>query len=141
MVNNAATLHGDDPATSRMQWGRIVLAAVVLEVILALVEGPMSVFLKPNYPTFFRSTIHPVGFIVSYLIGWWGVRRISSRLVLHGALVGIVATLLFLALVEVMESIPSVIAQYGVFNFYLGQVLRVAGCTTAALIAQKQRQP
>jgi len=134
-----------------IRWGRVAIAAVVLEVALVVVLLPIGiVFGEPfipgssetgDYTIFFTAV--PVGCLVfGYITGMVVVRPLASRFLLHGALTGIFATVLYLALSALQPgSLRAVAAGYGFALFYATQVLRIAGCMIGAFVHRKRARP
>jgi hypothetical protein len=121
----------------RIHWGRIILGAFILEVVLFIILVPIgSIF---GMTAFFVSV--PIGcFLFGFLLGMWVVRNLKSGFVLHGALVGIIATILYLGLCAASPgSIPAAVAVYGLLLFVFSNALRIAGCMAGAF-AQEQRK-
>ena len=116
----------------KIHWGRIVAAAFLLEIALIVVFIPVSLWtgMEPLIP------IVPVATLVfGFLIGWWTVRKIRSGPILHGALVGILATLIYLGLCLVNpDGLSGVVAVYGMFLFVLANALRIVGCVAGAYV-------
>jgi hypothetical protein len=72
----------------------------------------------------------------------WILRRVGSSRALHGALLGVVATLLYFAICALQPGgITSVIAGYGAPLFWGSQVLRIAGCVFGGLGKLPGRHP
>jgi hypothetical protein len=92
--------------SSRIRWGRIVIAAVMSEVgvIAALFAGiAVYTWMNPSMSDAQSSTLgEEVGYYVApgagavttFLAALWATRGLSSSLFAHGALVGIVSVLL-----------------------------------------------
>jgi hypothetical protein len=80
--------------------------------------------------------------VFGFLFGVWIARRVRGRFVLHGALLGIAATVLYLAIASIPPgSIPATIALYGPFLFYLNNALRIgAAMAGAAYGARRVRE-
>ena len=118
------------PTTGKISWGRIVLTAFLLEVVLFVVLVPIGQVFGNS--VFFL--VVPIGcFVFGFLAGMWVVRKLLSRFLLHGTLVGIIATLLYLGLCAMAPgSIPAAVAVYGLPLFVLSNGLRIAGCVAGA---------
>ena len=82
--------------TTPMLWGRIVVGAVLTEAILIAITIPMRPF--GQTPITYVAVIG--SFALPFLFAMWVGRRASSRRVLHGLLIGVIATAIFLALSE-----------------------------------------
>ena len=118
-----------------MSWGRILVGGLLVEVALILVFIPLLAVAD-------ISTLMPfimVGvFVLGFVISWWMVKRVKSRQVLHGTLIGIFATLLYILLCLVQpDGISSVITMYGPTLFVLGQLLRIVGCAAGGFAARR----
>src|SRR6266446_6702268 len=115
----------------KIQWGRIVAGAFLLEIALIVLFIPISLWtgMPPLIP------FVPIGCLVlGFLFGWWTVRKVRSRPVLHATLVGILATLIYLALCLLNPGgLSAVVAAYGPFLFVLANLLRIVGCVTGGL--------
>jgi hypothetical protein len=125
--------------TTKLQWGRILGGAFLLELLLFAVLIPIGLrFGMPGAPGSTDFTVFfvavPVGCLVAgYAISARLFRRTLTHRVLHGALLGVAATLLYLALCALQPGgIPAVIAGYGAPLFLLSQALRIAGCMLGA---------
>ena len=121
----------------KISWLRIVLGALLLEFVLFVVLLPIS-FINA---TLFLIAV-PIGvFAFGYLITRWLVKRLSTRLVLHGALIGAVATVVYLGLVLAQPGgIAAAVAVYGAPLFYFCQAMRIAGCMAGAMHEQRRRR-
>jgi Sec-independent protein secretion pathway component TatC len=127
----------------RIRWGRILIGAVLLELVLIAAAVPLLGFVaKPlapgaenasgNYTIFFVA-VAAACFVVGALMGWWVARPLLSQFVLHGALTGIVATAIYLAICSIPPTtIPAVFAAYGPFWFLLANGLRIVGASLGA---------
>jgi hypothetical protein len=118
-----------------IHWRRVVLGAVLLEIVLFTVLVPIG-FVST---TAFLVSV-PIGcFVFGYLVTRWLLRTLSSGFLLHGTLVGIVATAMYFGLVFMQpDGLSSAIAVYGVPLFWFSQAMRIAGCVTGALRDQRQ---
>ena len=128
---------------TRVHWTRVVLGALLLEAILVAVlvpigetfGSPFALNEKSRFrdPTIFFVAV-PIGcFVFGYLVTMWLVRKLSARFMLHGALIGLLATALYLAMAGAQPGgIAAVAAGYGLALFYLTQGLRIAGCVAGA---------
>ena len=142
MTNATAQQHIATSA-GRIRWGRIVIGAVLLEAVLIVAAIPLLGFVaNPLAPgaqntsgdyTIFFVSVTVACFVVGALAGWWVTRPLSSQFLLHGALTGIVATGIYLAICSIPPTtIPAVVAAYGPFWFFLANGLRIVGATLGA---------
>ena len=68
-----------------------------------------------------------------HLVSWWILRKVPSAPMLHGALIGIVATAMYLGLVFAQPGgFAAAVGTYGVPLFWLSQAMRIAGCVAGA---------
>jgi Sec-independent protein secretion pathway component TatC len=117
-----------------------VIGAVLLEALLIAAAVPLLGFVaNPLAPgaqsasgdyTIFFVAVTVACFVVGALLGWWVARPLSSQFVLHGALTGVVATAIYLAICSIPPTtVAAVVAAYGPFWFFLANGLRIAGAT------------
>jgi hypothetical protein len=143
------TLHASGaPGTGKLHWSRIVGGAFLLELVLFAVLVPVGLtFGMPGAPGATDFTVFfiavPVGCLVAgYAISARIFRRTFTRHALHGALLGVTATLLYLAICAVQPGgIPAVIAGYGALLFWASQALRIAGCVLGASHGGRKDSP
>lgn len=143
-MTNATTTHRHSVMTTGpIHWGRIVIGAFLLEALLIVAAVPLLGFVaNPLAPgaenatgdyTIFFVSVAAACFVVGTLLGWWVARPLTSQFTLHGALTGIVATAIYLAICSIPPTtIPAVIAAYGPFWFFLANGLRIVGATLGA---------
>ena len=103
---------------SQVRWPRVVIAGFLVEVGLAVTGIPL----------------------VPLLIAWLATRKVPSARVLHGLLIGVVATVLYFALVISVSSVAEASATYGLPLFILVNALRVGSATAGGFLAERQRQ-
>jgi hypothetical protein len=116
---------------SGVRWGRVVGIAVALEAELFAVLVPIQQLLGLNL---WIAAVAIGCLVFGYAAGRWLARGVTSRLVLHGFLVGAVATLIYLALCALAPGgIPAAAAVYGTPLFVLNNALRIAGCVLGAV--------
>ena len=114
-----------------VRWGRVVGIAFALEAVLFAVLVPIQPLL--DLTVWFAAVA--IGCLVfGYAAGRWVARGLTSRLALHGFLVGAVATLIYLALCALAPGgIPAAAAVYGTPLYILNNALRIAGCALGAV--------
>ena len=122
-------------SAARIHWGRIVVGGILIEVALIALTLPIFLFADMQVVL---AIIAPTCFVVAFAISWWLLRRVRSRAALHGFLIGIVATVIYLALVfGQFGSLKPVIEMYGPFLFVLGNGLRILGAVAGGVFAQR----
>ena len=112
-----------------IRWLRVILGALLLEVVLLVTLVPLS-FVNM---TLFLTAV-PIGvFVFGYLVSWWILRKVPAAPMLHGALIGIVATAMYLGLVFAQPGgLAAAVGTYGVPLFWFSQTMRIAGCVAGA---------
>jgi hypothetical protein len=121
-------------STTKLQWGRILVGGLLVEVALIIVLVPLLAFAD-------IATLMPIilvgVFVIGFVISWWMAKRVNARRVLHGALMGVVATALYILLCMLQPDggISAVIAMYGPILFVLGNLLRIVGCAAGGFAA------
>src|SRR5206468_5680828 len=110
------------PAGAGIHWGRVVLGAFLLELALFAVLIPIGLAfgLPPTPPdvqpvdaTVFFMSVPVACLVLGYLFGMWLARTVAANVVGHGALLGIVATMIYLGICAIPPStIGAVVAMY-----------------------------
>jgi hypothetical protein len=122
-----------------MRWIRIIVFAVLYEVALIAITIPFALYIAMESLVVF---VPPVLFVVGLPFGLWTVRKVKSGFVLHGALVGVVATLIYLGLIlGQYGSLTPVIELYGPFLFFLANAMKVVGCSAGAYAGGRLQKP
>ena len=121
---------------SGVRWGRVVGIAFALEAVLFAVLVPIQGLLGP---TVWFAAVAIGCFVFGYAAGRWVARGVTSRPALHGFLVGVVATLIYLALCALGPGgIPAAAAIYGTPLYMLNNALRIAGCALGAVHQERR---
>jgi len=124
-------------ASQRLHWGRIVAGAFLLELVLILALVPPLQILGPEKVIPF---VYPACLVLGFGVAWWILRNVSHRPLLHGALIGIVATAIYVVLCVISpDGIQGAIAEYGVFGFIVANGLRILGCVAGGYAAQNSK--
>lgn len=125
------------PASSSIQWLRIVVVAVLIELALILLAVPFYLTLSDN--GFIVAVLIAI-VVVPFLITRGAARKIHSRLLLHGFLIGVVASLIYLGLlVPQPGGIQSAAEMYGTAVFLLANILRIAAAVLGAAWEGRRR--
>ena len=113
-----------------IQWGRVVLAAFVMEVILFAVAIPL--FLR-GAGWLLIYVVPPLALIATFAVTLWLGSRIKTNFVLHGVLIGVVGTLMYIALTR---------AQPEPWQYWLAHALKIVGGAAGGIVlAQRQTVP
>jgi hypothetical protein len=117
----------DDAARAKgVHWVRILIGGFLAEALLILIVIPINMKFGQT-PLLW---IAPVGSLVTcFLFAWWVGRGISSRYVLHGVLVGVVAMLIYLALTRLQPE-P--------FAYVIAHGLKLLGGAGGGLVAGRR---
>jgi putative membrane protein (TIGR04086 family) len=83
-------------ASGRIHWRRALVAGVLAEIVVFALVIPVYLIFGEEAET--QYAVAPASFAGPFLLALWVGRRIDSRFVLHGTIVGLVATLAFLAI-------------------------------------------
>src|SRR5207253_1253276 len=78
-----------------IQWGRVLLAAFLMELVLFAIAVPLNLSGAGRVNLY---VIPPAALIATFAITVWLGRRIKSKFVLHGVLIGVVGTLMYVAI-------------------------------------------
>jgi putative membrane protein (TIGR04086 family) len=110
-----------------IHWGRILLGGLLAEAALIIAIVPLGMRLGDS---FLHYTAPPGSFITCLLAAFWVGRRINSRFILHGTLVGVVAALIYVGLTR---------AQPEPFAYIVAHLLKLAGGACGGFLAQRRR--
>ena len=114
---------------ARIHWVRILIGGFLAEVLVIALVIPLSLlFGKQTLPY----TASLASLLACFLLALWVARRISSHFVLHGILVGLVATLLYVALTR---------GQPEPLAYLLAHVLKIIGGAAGGLLAARRQKP
>jgi len=109
-----------------IQWGRVLLAAFLMEVILIATAVPLSLGGLGHVLIY---VIPPEALFATFAVTVWLGRGIHSKFVLHGVLIGIVGTLMYIALTR---------AQPEPWQYWLAHALKfVGGAAGGMLLASR----
>ena len=86
---------GGKVSDARIHWGRISLGGPLAEVAFIVAIVPLGLRLGDNFTKYVAP---PGSFATCFFAEPWVCRRLESRFILHGALVGAIAALIYVAL-------------------------------------------
>jgi hypothetical protein len=122
----------------KIYWIRVVAAAFLLEVALVAVTIPLLAVVSMQTVVPY---VGPLCAIVGFPFGWWSARKSQSGFALHGTLVGIVATAIYLGLILSQNgSLKPVIDVYGPFLFFLANAAKIAGCIAGSFACGRRKR-
>ena len=111
-----------------IQWGRIVLAAFLMELVLFAIAIPLNLSGEGRVALY---VIPPVALIATFVITVWVGRGIASKLVLHGVLIGIAGTLMYVGLTR---------GRPEPWQYLVANGLKVVGGAAAGVVLGRRRQ-
>src|ERR1700719_83789 len=112
-----------------IQWGRVLLVAFVMEIVLIAIAVPLFLSGAGRVLVY---VIPPAAFIATFAVTVWLGRGIRSNFVMHGVLIGIVGTLMYVALAR---------AQPEPWQYWLAHALKVVGGAARGVVLARLRPP
>jgi hypothetical protein len=110
-----------------IQWGRVLLAAFLMELILFAIAIPL--FLGGLARTLVY-VVPPVALISTFAVTLWLGKGMKANFVLQGVLIGIVGTLMYVALTR---------AQPEPWQYWFAHALKVVGGAAAGMVLANRR--
>jgi hypothetical protein len=120
-------------ANSSLRWGRIVLGAILAELLLIIAVIP--IFATGASESVLTTVAVAGSFIVLVPIAWW-LARPTSTPVLHGILMGAVAALIY-TLLGVVGRLFNPDAPPTPLIYYVGHLLKLAGGATGGWLSTR----
>src|SRR5215510_1357655 len=115
----------------RIHWSRVLLGGLLIEILLAIVLlggfAAAGVDLANGVSTASAVIIGIGCFVAAFLIVLWLGRGIPNHLALHGFLMGLVATLIYVGLVAGSGQMSTALAGYGPATFVAVNAARLVG--------------
>jgi len=115
---------------ANIRWGRVLLAAVAAEVIVTLLILAASTVFKVPGELAGYYVAAPASAVATFLMVLWVARKLESRFILHGVLVGLAGVVLTGGFIFTAK--PGDRLMYAA-SF----VLRIVGGYLSGLVAQK----
>jgi hypothetical protein len=111
-----------------IQWGRVLLAAFLMELVLLAIAVPLDISGARQVALY---VIPPFALVATFAFTVWLGRGISSKLVLHGVLIGIVGTLIYVGLTR---------ARPEPWQYLVANALKIVGGAAGGMfVAQRRR--
>jgi hypothetical protein len=110
-----------------LQWGRVLLAAFLMELVLFAIAAPL--FLR-GAGWVLVYVIPPAALISTFAVTVWLGAKINSKFVLHGVLIGVVGTLMYVALTR---------AQPEPWQYLVAHALKVVGGAAGGMVLARRR--
>jgi hypothetical protein len=111
-----------------IQWGRILLAAFLMELVLFAIAIPLNLTGLRNVALY---AVPPAALIATFAVTVWLGRGIASKLVLHGVFIGVAGTLMYVGLTR---------GQPEPWQYLVANALKIIGGAAGGLILAQQRQ-
>lgn len=129
----------------KIQWLRVLLGGFLIEVVLAVVLlggfAAAGIDLAKGITTGMATIIGVGCFLAGFVVALWLGRGVNDRVVLHGLLMGLFATVLYVALVAGSGQWSSALAGYGTVTFVIVNGLRIVGAVLGGVMCERQRRP
>jgi putative membrane protein (TIGR04086 family) len=113
-------------AATRIHWARVAVGGFLAEVAVFVALVPVFLLFGQRALPYAAPV---ASLVMMFLFAVWVGRRIESRFVLHGVLVGIVATLLYVALT---------LAQPEPFMYLVAHGLKIVGGAAGGFVAGRR---
>ena len=118
-------------AMKDIRWGRILLGGFLIELTIFAIYIPLNAAL----PQIAYYSVPVLALATAYVFGRWAARPLQSGFVLHGTLVAVAASLMYLALNAALGTIPLI-----PWLFHVSNVVRVfAGAAGGAAAGKRAR--
>jgi hypothetical protein len=120
----------------QIRWLRVLVAAFLVEVGLGVTAFPfLAVFSKQVV----LQIIVPVAcLVVPFAVAYIATRPLPAARVLHGWLIGVVATALYFGLVLGASSLEEANASYGLPLFIVVNLLRIVSAAAGGYAAERR---
>src|ERR1700724_478076 len=105
-----------------IQWGRVLLAAFLMEVILFAIAIPLCLSGAGRLLVY---VVPPVALAATFAVTVWLGRRIKTKFVLHGVLIGVVGTLIYVAITR---------AQPEPWQYWVAHALKIVGGAAGGMV-------
>jgi hypothetical protein len=127
----------------RIHWFRVLLGGFLIEVVLAIVLlggfAAAGVDIAKGVSAASAVIIGVGCFAAAFVVVLWLGRGIQSQLVLHGFLMGLVATLLYVGLVAGSGQMSAALAAYGPATFVTINAVRLVGAVFGGIASERRR--
>jgi len=114
---------------TRVRWLRVLIGGVLAEAAVFVVVIPVY-RLSGEHALLF--VVPPTCLVACFAFGLWVARPLESRFVFHGILVGVVATLLYVAMTAAR---PEPVA------YLVANGLKIVGGAAGGLVAGRRYRP
>jgi len=116
-------------APTGIRWLRIQLGGFLAEISVIAPVLPLALLFGKNTLTY---SAPAASLLACFLFAIWVGRRLTSQFVLHGILVGVVATLIYVALTRGAPEPPA---------YLIAHALKLLGGAAGGLVAARRKLP
>ena len=121
---------------NQIRWLRVVIAAFLVELCLALTGIPFVLLMGPSA---YVTAVPIACVVVPFVVVWLATRKLPAGRALHGLLIGVVATVMYFALVIGTASIAEAVTAYGGMPMFVGvNALRVISAVIGGYAADRR---
>lgn len=120
----------------QIRWLRVLIAALLVEVGLGVIALPFLAVLSEQ--VVFQVIVPAACLIVPFVVAHFATRPLPAARMLHGWLIGVVATALYFGLVLGASSLEEAAASYGVPLFIVVNLLRIVSAAAGAYAAERR---
>jgi hypothetical protein len=113
--------------SARIHWLRVLIGGFLAEASVFVVVIPV-LLLHGQHALLYAAPA--ASLVTCFLFALWVGRGVDSRLILHGALVGVVATLLYVGLTR---------ARPEPFAYLVAHALKILGGAAGGFVAERRR--
>jgi hypothetical protein len=124
---------------SQVRWWRVVISAFLIEVGLIVVALPFILIVAEA--VVYRAIVPLVCLVVPFVVTLISTRPLPTARVLNGLLTGVVATVMYFALVIGASSIAEASAAYGLPLFIGVNALRIVSAAAGGYAADRRAIP
>lgn len=112
---------------AELRWGRVIVGGLAAEIVVFAIVFPVRMALGQKA---FLASILISTTVMPFLAGWWACRKAVSHFALHGALVGVVSVLFYLAVAW---------GQPEPLLYKISHGLKIVGGAAGGLLAARRR--
>ena len=125
---------------SQVRWLRVVVAAFLIEVGLIVTTLPFILIIAQA--VVFKAIVPLACLVVPFVVTFFSTRPLTSARALNGFVTGVVATVMYFALVLGTSSLAEAVASYGSVALLAGvNVLRIVSATAGGYAADRRAIP
>ena len=125
---------------SQVRWLRVVVAAFLIEVGLIVTTLPFILIVAEA--VVFKAIVPLACIVVPFVVTFVATRALPSARALNGFVTGVIATVMYFALVLGTASIAEAAASYGSVALLAGvNVLRIVSATAGGYAADRRALP